>query len=365
MGRALRQRRRRRQLQLHRLRPGRQPGQSLRRPARRGSPTPPTAEGGALRSQDLRTRGDPTVARRHDHPRRPPDGTALGGQPADRQPRARTPAGSSPTACATRSASTSPTTARSGSATSAGTTGRRSTGSSLLAASPTSAGPATRAPAASPATTAPTSRSARRSTATAERRDRAVLRLQPQRQGRRRRELPDRRAPRSRACASTAARTSRRSYRDALFFADYSRDCIWAMRAGADGLPRPSHDRDLRRRRLEPGLARGRPRRRALLRRLRRRPDPADPVHGRRTRPPTAVADANPRTGPAPLTVQFDAPGSQRPGRRPAHLRLGPRRRRPVRRLDLADAQPHLRAGGTYVAARGHRRPRRPARRPR
>jgi glucose/arabinose dehydrogenase len=30
------------------------------------------------------------------------------------------------------------------------------------------------------------------------------------------------------------------AYRSALFFADYSRMCIWAMRAGADGLPDPS-----------------------------------------------------------------------------------------------------------------------------
>ena len=30
------------------------------------------------------------------------------------------------------------------------------------------------------------------------------------------------------------------TYHDALFFADYSRKCVWAMRAGADGLPNPS-----------------------------------------------------------------------------------------------------------------------------
>ena len=33
------------------------------------------------------------------------------------------------------------------------------------------------------------------------------------------------------------------AYRDALFFADYSRDCIWAMRAGADGQPDPTRSR--------------------------------------------------------------------------------------------------------------------------
>ena len=29
-------------------------------------------------------------------------------------------------------------------------------------------------------------------------------------------------------------------WENALFFADYSRDCIWVMRAGADGRPDPS-----------------------------------------------------------------------------------------------------------------------------
>ena len=36
-------------------------------------------------------------------------------------------------------------------------------------------------------------------------------------------------------------------YGDALFFADHSRNCIWAMKAGANGLPDSGPDRDVRR----------------------------------------------------------------------------------------------------------------------
>ena len=63
---ALRQRRRRRELQLRRLRPGRSTSDSPRQPVRRPAApvgaalAPPTAEGGALRAQDVRTAGDPT-----------------------------------------------------------------------------------------------------------------------------------------------------------------------------------------------------------------------------------------------------------------------------------------------------------------
>ena len=45
-------------------------GQPVRRPGRRRTRSPPTAEGGALRSQDMRTSGDPAGARRCRHPDR-------------------------------------------------------------------------------------------------------------------------------------------------------------------------------------------------------------------------------------------------------------------------------------------------------
>ena len=54
--------RRRRELQLRRLRPGRQPVNPCGDPASNpNNPTPPSAEGGALRSQDVRTTADPTT----------------------------------------------------------------------------------------------------------------------------------------------------------------------------------------------------------------------------------------------------------------------------------------------------------------
>ena len=101
-------------------------------------------------------------------------------------------------------------------------------------------------------------------------------------------------------------------YTGALFFADYSRDCVWAMLPGSNGLPDPAQIRT---------FAAG----------------AANPVHlqigpggdlfysdfdggtvrrvtfASADQPPTAVASANPTTGDAPLTVQFDGSGSSDP----------------------------------------------------
>ena len=46
-----------------------------------GAQTPPTAEGGSLRAQDVRTTGDPTGAERHGHPHRPGDRGGAAGNP--------------------------------------------------------------------------------------------------------------------------------------------------------------------------------------------------------------------------------------------------------------------------------------------
>jgi glucose/arabinose dehydrogenase len=98
------------------------------------------------------------------------------------------------------------------------------------------------------------------------------------------------------------------SYRGALFFSDYSRKCIWVAPAGANGQP------DFSQRRL-----------------FRNAADPVDLQlgpdnniyyvdHGgtvRRIRydaPPQAVISADPQSGPVPLTVQFDGTGSFDPG---------------------------------------------------
>ncbi|MGH2797258.1 MAG: LamG-like jellyroll fold domain-containing protein, partial [Thermoleophilaceae bacterium] len=101
-------------------------------------------------------------------------------------------------------------------------------------------------------------------------------------------------------------------YNGALFFADYSRDCIWAMFEGASGVPDPAT-----RITFDAGAA-----------------NPVDIEIGpagdlfyvdfdggtiRRiqffsgNQPPTAVASANPTSGTAPLTVDFDGTASSDP----------------------------------------------------
>ena len=101
-------------------------------------------------------------------------------------------------------------------------------------------------------------------------------------------------------------------YQDALFFADYSRDCIWAMQKGADGQPAPGQIRTFVAGAANPvGLESG--------------PDgdlyyvDFDGGTIRRiqyiasNQPPTAVATASPTTGSEPLTVNFDGSGSSDP----------------------------------------------------
>jgi glucose/arabinose dehydrogenase/PKD repeat protein len=102
------------------------------------------------------------------------------------------------------------------------------------------------------------------------------------------------------------------AYDGALFFADYSRDCIWAMRAGGNGLPNPGL--------LETFVA-----------------PAANPVDVQispggelfyadfdggtirriqfvsANQPPVAVATADPTSGPAPLAVAFNGSGSSDP----------------------------------------------------
>ena len=102
------------------------------------------------------------------------------------------------------------------------------------------------------------------------------------------------------------------AYQGALFFADYSRDCLWVMTRGTNGLPDPTKRANF----LTPAA------------------NPVDIKIGpggdvfyvdfnggtiRRiqyfaaNQPPTAVATANPTVGPAPLQVRFDGSGSTDP----------------------------------------------------
>ena len=102
------------------------------------------------------------------------------------------------------------------------------------------------------------------------------------------------------------------AYNGALFFGDYSRDCIWAMLPGGNGLPDPSAiltfdagaanpvdieigpQGDLFYADFDGGT----------IRRV---------TYSEGNRPPTAVASATPDSGPAPLQVQLDASGSSDP----------------------------------------------------
>ena len=102
------------------------------------------------------------------------------------------------------------------------------------------------------------------------------------------------------------------AYNGALFFADYSRNCIWVMFPGTGGVPNPATRQTF----LAPAAG------------------PVDLVVGpggdlfypdlsggtvRRIRylssnnPPTAVATASPTSGPPPLAVNFDGRGSSDP----------------------------------------------------
>ena len=101
-------------------------------------------------------------------------------------------------------------------------------------------------------------------------------------------------------------------YAGALFFADYSRDCIWAMPAGANGLPNPAAPLTFAAAAANPvGLEIG-PEGDLFyadfdggtIRRIR---------YFSANRPPVAVATANPTAGAAPLNVTFNGTGSSDP----------------------------------------------------
>jgi PKD repeat protein len=103
------------------------------------------------------------------------------------------------------------------------------------------------------------------------------------------------------------------AYDGALFFADYSRNCIWVMFPGTNGIPNPSTvstfaapaagpvnlevgpGGDL----FYPDLGGG------TVRRIR--------YVNATNRPPTAVASSDVTSGPPPLTVHFDGRGSSDP----------------------------------------------------
>ena len=214
-----------------------------------GALTPPTAEGGALRSQDLRTSRRPGGPQRRGAAHRPGDRrrhcrtTRCVGDPIP------TPGGSSRYGLAQPVPLTvRPGTTRCGSATSAGTAGRRSTASDDPTAPRSNFGwPCYEGNGRqsgydganleicenlyAQAGAVADSRTSRTTTAA-----QVVAGDETARPAARRW-----RESRSRPGASYPA-----LYDGALFFADYSRDCIWVMRAGANGRPDPSTRAGLR-----------------------------------------------------------------------------------------------------------------------
>ncbi len=98
------------------------------------------------------------------------------------------------------------------------------------------------------------------------------------------------------------------AYRGALFFADYARECIWVMPAGADGVPDPAARATFVTGAQSPvDLQIG--------------PDGdlfyvnivGGNIHRIRYNSPLAAVIATPRSGPAPLAVTFDGTGSSAP----------------------------------------------------
>jgi PKD repeat protein len=105
-------------------------------------------------------------------------------------------------------------------------------------------------------------------------------------------------------------------YDGGLFFADYSRDCIWIMPKGADGKPAPGQIRGFVAGAANPVNLENGPGGDLFyvdfdggtIRRI---------TYASGNQPPMAVATATPTTGAAPLTVNFDGTGSSDPDGNP------------------------------------------------
>ena len=277
---------------------------------------PPSAEGGALRSQDLRSSADPTTLDGAILRLDPATGAGMAGNPlaGSSDPNARRIIAyglRNPFRIAFRPGTNELWVGDVG--WNAGRGGQPVDRPGGRLSSTTSAGPVTRAREDSPATTASTWRSARAST---------VSRAQSRRPT----------SPTTTTCRSIeneACTTGGSSvtglafqsdsggayppaYDGALFFADYSRNCIWVMQRGGGTLPNPANVQtfvggaanpiDLQ---IGPGgdlfyVDFG-----GSVRRI---------SHSATTnRSPTARATADPAAGEAPLTVSFDGTGSSDP----------------------------------------------------
>ena len=99
-------------------------------------------------------------------------------------------------------------------------------------------------------------------------------------------------------------------YAGALFFADYSRDCIWVAPLGSNGQPDPTKVQTLASGAASPVSLEAGPTGDLYYADLN-----GGTIHHIQAvdKPPTAIAAATPTSGTAPLTVAFDATGSSDP----------------------------------------------------
>ncbi|GAA3124731.1 hypothetical protein GCM10020001_051990 [Nonomuraea salmonea] len=149
-------------------------------------------------------------------------------------------------------------------------------------------------------------------------------------------------------------------YDGALFFSDYSRSCVWVMTKGANGLPDPAtiatFDSGIPAVELETGPGGD------LF--------AVDYTNGRIVRylydntPPDRGHRRQRHLGQRPAHGELHLDGLGRRRRRPGHVPLGPRRRRRLRRLHRGEPVAHLHPARLVRGqAAGGRRPRRPGRR--
>ena len=135
-----------------------------------------------------------------------------------------------------------------------------------------------------------------------------VLHVQPQRPRRRRRQLPDRQLVDHRRSPSTPGQAHYpASYNGGLFFGDYTRELHLVHAAsGRTACPTRRSCSAFETGALGPGRPGDRAERRPLLRRPEQRADPRDQVRRRREPAAGRGGDATPTSGDAPLAVNFD-----------------------------------------------------------
>jgi glucose/arabinose dehydrogenase len=102
-------------------------------------------------------------------------------------------------------------------------------------------------------------------------------------------------------------------YRGALFFADYTRDCIWVMKTGGGTLPNPNNRTTFVAQANNPVDLEISPAGELWYADFQASGAVRKISYTAANNPPTAVMSANPTSGPAPLTVSFSGSGSSDP----------------------------------------------------